>query len=499
MSIKSISVRSHGGRYLNVDNSNSLQIDTDLNVDRSSEELEACGSKFNIDDIQGLVDGDTESCPLKNENGQQVAYKDQGKEYKVVIEKYGDKHQWTLKVTDESDEQYLMAGLKGLTLSKEVSAMSVHAQEQPVGTVMQNPDGNARATTVVTAPEPVQTLNPQDVEEVDEINIDLGDAVDVDVGDQIDVDAGAEDDYQAPPPVATATRGTASATPQPVTTRPVGTQTVPHNPVVTHTTTQLANPPVASPPAYPAPAQPAPANPVPANPAPAPAYPAPAPAYPAPAPAVPAYPVPVYPAPAPEPAQPFPANPSPLYPAPANPAPARPPTVVPAPFNPAPAYPPPAYNTAPVPANPSSVPTATLPASPVITSAFAVPTGNVEAPDYDPEADMDDVANQEVFPGFPAAVLPDASGVLNDGPLFQTANPFLGGFPGMPSSMLTTVPSASSSAVSSAAQPSPVTLREVTASAEGSTPSAQPQSAASKLTAATFSVAALMIAGVLLL
>lgn len=76
-----------------MDDSNYLQIDTDLNVDRTSEELEACGSKFNIDDIHGLVDSDTNSCPLKAENGQQVAYKDQGKQYEVVIEKYGDKHQ----------------------------------------------------------------------------------------------------------------------------------------------------------------------------------------------------------------------------------------------------------------------------------------------------------------------------------------------------------------------------------------------------------------------
>lgn len=78
---------------MNVDNNNYLQIDTDLNVDRTSEDLEACGSKFNVDDIHGLVDSDTNSCPLKNENGQQVAYKCQGKQYKVSIQKYGDKHQ----------------------------------------------------------------------------------------------------------------------------------------------------------------------------------------------------------------------------------------------------------------------------------------------------------------------------------------------------------------------------------------------------------------------
>ncbi|KAM3583509.1 hypothetical protein VKS41_004420 [Umbelopsis sp. WA50703] len=537
-----ISVRSHGGRYLNQDNNNNLQIDTNLNVDRTSEELEACGSKFHIDDIHGLIDGDTKLCQLKNENGQQMKYSDQGKPYQVSIEKFGDKHQWALKVSDENDEKYIIAGLKGLTLSNEVSPMAVHAQDQPVGTgvavnpsntIVQNPNGRPRATASVTAPGPAGTLDPQEVEEIDEEDVDL---IDIGVDDQVDddVDApvnpevdngadnnvgvgdGSEDDYLPPPPLDSASQGSISATQpaatKPGTRQPAATQTV----VVTQTATQQpvatpphAKPPVASPSANPAPANPAPANPAPANPAPAnpaPVYPAPAPAnpapvYPAPAPApahpVPANPAPVYPAPAnPVPAYPVPANPFPANPAPANPSPARPPTGNPAPVNPAPANPPPAVYPAPIPANPPSVPSENLPPSPAITSAYAAPTGVEE--DFDPEAYMEDGANQEVVPGFPPAVLPDASGALFNGPLFQTANPMLGGLPSMLSS-IATAPPLTTTAMSSAALPSPVTLKEVTASAEGAAPSSQPHSAASKLSGASFSVAALTLAGVLLL
>jgi hypothetical protein len=33
--------------------------------------------------------------------------------------------QWALKVSDENDEKYIIAGLKGLTLSNEVSPMGI--------------------------------------------------------------------------------------------------------------------------------------------------------------------------------------------------------------------------------------------------------------------------------------------------------------------------------------------------------------------------------------
>jgi hypothetical protein len=86
-------VRSHGGRYLNLDKNNKLNIDTDLNLDRSSDDLESRGSIFKLSDLQKLANGEIPRCELLSEQGHQTNIEDQGKKYKVYIEKYGDEHQ----------------------------------------------------------------------------------------------------------------------------------------------------------------------------------------------------------------------------------------------------------------------------------------------------------------------------------------------------------------------------------------------------------------------
>lgn len=88
-----ILVRSHGGRYLNLDKNNKLNIDTDLNLDRSSDDLESRGSIFKLSDLQKLANGEIPRCELLSEQGHQTNIEDQGKKYKVYIEKYGDEHQ----------------------------------------------------------------------------------------------------------------------------------------------------------------------------------------------------------------------------------------------------------------------------------------------------------------------------------------------------------------------------------------------------------------------
>lgn len=86
-------MRSHGGRYLNLDKNNKLNIDTNVDLNRSSEDLERCGSTFKLNDLQKLIHGDNQGSELLNDQGQQVSIEEQGKEYTVYIEKFGDEHQ----------------------------------------------------------------------------------------------------------------------------------------------------------------------------------------------------------------------------------------------------------------------------------------------------------------------------------------------------------------------------------------------------------------------
>ena len=88
-----ISVRSHGGRYLNLDKNQKLSVDTGLDLDRSSEDLEKNGSVFKVEDLEALKGGDNNRSPLLNEQGEQTILEDQGKKYKVFVEKFGDEHQ----------------------------------------------------------------------------------------------------------------------------------------------------------------------------------------------------------------------------------------------------------------------------------------------------------------------------------------------------------------------------------------------------------------------
>jgi hypothetical protein len=88
-----ILVRSHGGRYLNLDKNKKLSVDTGLDLDRSSEDLEKNGSVFKVDDLEALKSGGNNRSQLLNEHGEHTILEDKGKEYKIFLEKFGDEHQ----------------------------------------------------------------------------------------------------------------------------------------------------------------------------------------------------------------------------------------------------------------------------------------------------------------------------------------------------------------------------------------------------------------------
>ncbi|CAO3686298.1 unnamed protein product [Umbelopsis vinacea] len=121
----SIKLRSHGGRYLNLDKNNKLNIDTNVDLNRSSEDLERCGSTFKLNDLQKLIHGDNQGSELLNDQGQQVSIEEQGKEYTVYIEKFGDEHQWALKASVDGSQKYVIAGLQGLRLENDMAPMGV--------------------------------------------------------------------------------------------------------------------------------------------------------------------------------------------------------------------------------------------------------------------------------------------------------------------------------------------------------------------------------------
>jgi hypothetical protein len=125
--------------------------------------------------------------------------------------------------------------------------------------------------------------------------------------------------------------------------------------------------------------------------------------------------------------------------------------------------------------------------------ASAVSTGF--APSATPSGAASDEA-QEIVPGFPAALLPNANGDIEGlasessmaAPIVATAFPSL--------TALATGRSISASA--SGMRPS-ISLKDMSASAAGSSPTGNVHSAASKVTFAGVSVAALAFAGLLLL
>ncbi|CAO3679189.1 unnamed protein product [Umbelopsis ramanniana] len=121
----SVKLRSHGGRYLNLDKNQKLSVDTGLDLDRSSEDLEKNGSVFKVEELETLKGGDNNRSPLLNEQGEKTILEDQDKQYKVFIEKFGDEHQWTLKASGDGAEKYVVVGLQGLRLEDDIEPLGI--------------------------------------------------------------------------------------------------------------------------------------------------------------------------------------------------------------------------------------------------------------------------------------------------------------------------------------------------------------------------------------
>ncbi|KAH8548120.1 hypothetical protein BGW37DRAFT_531596 [Umbelopsis sp. PMI_123] len=125
----------------------------------------------------------------------------------------------------------------------------------------------------------------------------------------------------------------------------------------------------------------------------------------------------------------------------------------------------------------------------------AVPTG-AGAPAATPSGSMATEPVEEVVPGFPAALLPNANGDIEGLPSESSmAAPFEGSaFP----SLTSFATGHSTSASASGMRPS-ISLKQMSASAAGSSPTGQANSAASKVGFAGVSIAAMAFAGLLLL